>query len=197
MDEAALVEASQHGDVEAFNRLVIDHQGLVYNICYRMLADADGAADATQDTFLSAFKSVRGFRGGSFKAWLLRIATNACYDQLRRRQRRPTAALDPILADGVIDPALVDGDPGPEERMLHREQLEHIAQGLLTLPPEQRIVVLLSDLHGLSYEEIAQATGISLGTVKSRLNRGRGRMRDFLLGHRELMPVQTRHDSVR
>jgi len=197
MDEAELVKASQRGDVGAFNRLVLSYQELVYNICYRMLDDAEAAADVTQDAFLSAFQALKGFRGGSFKAWLLRIATNGCYDQLRRRKRQPTAPLDELLGDGENPGTLADHDPGPEERALRRELIEHLQHGLTTLPMEQRTAVILSDVHQLSYEEIAQVTGASLGTVKSRLSRGRAHLRDFLLRHGELWPMQRRHDSVR
>ena len=103
MDEQALIASARKGDVRAFNQLVMLYQSMVYNLAYRILSDPDAAADATQDAFLSAFKAMHKFRGGSFKAWLLRIVTNACYDQLRRKQRRPTSSLDdlPVEADHV------------------------------------------------------------------------------------------------
>ena len=197
MDEAEQIKAGQRGDVSAFNRLVLAYQGLVYNVCYRTLKDAEAAADVTQDTFLSAFQALKGFRGGSFKAWLLRIATNGCYDQLRRNKRRPTTPLDDVVGDAEVATAFADHKPGPEEQALRRELLEYLEQGLTTLPVEQRTVVILSDVHQLSYEEIAEVTGSALGTVKSRLSRGRGHLRDFLLRHRELLPLQRRHDNVR
>jgi len=95
MDEAALVSAAQQGDLDAFNRLVLAYQDMAYNLAYRMLSDENAAADATQNAFLSAYKNLRAFRGGSFKAWLLRTVTNACYDELRRRQRRPPLRWNP------------------------------------------------------------------------------------------------------
>src|SRR5690349_2565274 len=99
-EEQRLVEAGQRGDVEAFNQLVRLYESRVYNLCYRMLGDADAAADVTQDTFISAYRNLGKFRGGLFRSWLLRIATNACYDALRARKRRPATSLQAL---GVAD----------------------------------------------------------------------------------------------
>src|SRR5437764_3167310 len=103
-EERRLVEAAQRGEVESFNALVRLYEGRVYNLCYRMLGDADSAADAAQDAFFSAFRNLRGFRGGSFRSWMLRIATNTCYDALRARKRRPSVSLD-AAADNDEDDA--------------------------------------------------------------------------------------------
>lgn len=197
MDEAELVRAGQRGDVTAFNRLVIAYQELVYNVCHRMLNDAEAAADATQDAFIAAYNGLKGFRGGSFRSWLLRVATNTCYDQLRRRKRQPSTPLDDVVESGAVESSLVDRDPSPEAVALRHEFFAYVQEGLATLSPEQRIVVILSDIQQFSYEEIAEATSTSLGTVKSRLSRGRGHLRDFLLRQGELLPPQLRHDSVR
>jgi len=193
MDEKALIDAACRGDVGSFNRLVLSYQSMVYNLAYRILGDGDAAADATQDAFLSAFKAIGRFRGGSFKAWLLRIVTNACYDQLRFKQRRPTTSLDALLVleSAPVQP-LTDRGELPEEYAVRQELNSAIQVGIGTLPPEQRIAVVLSDVQGLSYQEIAEATGASLGTVKSRLSRARGKLRDFLLEQRELLPSQYR-----
>ena len=99
MDEIALVESARKGDLDAFNRLVLAYQGLAYNVAARMLSDFDLAEDVTQTAFLSAYRSLDTFRGGSFKAWVMRMVTNACYDELRRRQRRPTTPLEPMTDD--------------------------------------------------------------------------------------------------
>ena len=96
MDEAALIRAARSNDLDAFNRLVMAYQDLIYNQAYRMLGEGDSAADATQEAFISAYKNLRAYRGGSFRAWMLRIVTNVCYDELRRRQRRPTTSLEPL-----------------------------------------------------------------------------------------------------
>jgi RNA polymerase sigma factor (sigma-70 family) len=192
MDEEALIASARRGDARAFNQLVLLHQGMAYNVAYRILGDPDAAADATQDAFLSAFKAMRQFRGGSFKAWVLRIVTNACYDQLRSKRRRPADSLDDMPVEDDRLEFLRDPAEQPDE-YVERRQLNQVIQGaILRLPPEQRMVLVLSDVQGLNYQEIAEATGLSLGTVKSRLSRGRARLRDYLLQQRELLPDRYR-----
>jgi RNA polymerase sigma-70 factor, ECF subfamily len=183
-----LVAAAQQGDLHAFNQLVLEYQGLAYNVAYRILGNADGAADATQDSFLKAYRSINSYRGGSFRAWLLRVLTNTCYDQLRAHRRRPARSLDE--GDGLAEWAvcLEDRSERPVEYAERRELNQFIQRAIRALPADQRTVVLLSDVEGLSYEEIAAATGMPIGTVKSRLSRARAHLRDFLLGHKELLP---------
>jgi RNA polymerase sigma factor (sigma-70 family) len=195
-EELRFVEAARRGDVESFNALVRLYEGRVYNLCYRMLGDADSAADAAQEAFLSAYRNLRAFRGGSFRSWLLRIATNACYDTLRARKRRPSVSLD-AGADDEDDASplqLPDPSESPDETALRRELAGAIQQGLAALPEDQRAVLILSDIEGLSYEEIAVVTGANLGTVKSRLSRGRARLRDVLRAG-ELLPARYRHEG--
>ncbi len=196
-EELRLVEAGQRGDVEAFNQLVRLYEGRVYNLCYRMLSDADAAADATQDTFIAAYRNLNRFRGGLFRAWLLRIATNTCYDTLRARQRRPAVSLDAGYEDEDAGPRLDLPDPAesPDEVVLRRELAQALERGIAQLPEDQRIVVILSDVQGLAYEEIAAVTNTNLGTVKSRLSRARARLRDILRAG-ELLPSKFRHDDV-
>lgn len=194
-EEARLVEAGQRGDVEAFNQLVRLYEVRVYNLCYRMLGDADAAADVTQETFIAAYRNLPRFRGGVFRAWLLRIATNACHDTLRARKRRPAVSLD-AAQESESGPLsyLADTAEAPDETALRHELARAIEQGLAQLPDDQRIVVILSDVQGLAYEEIAEITGANLGTVKSRLSRGRARLRDILRAG-ELLPSKFRHDD--
>lgn len=195
-EELRLVTASQGGDVASFNQLVRLYETRVFNLCYRMLGDSESAADASQDTFLAAYRNIRSFRGGSFRSWLLRIATNTCYDVLRARKRRPTTSLDAVLGDDdegmTFDPA----DPGEpaEERVLRHELGAAIQHSLAQIPEDQRVIVILSDIQGLSYDEIATVTGTQIGTVKSRLSRGRARLRDILKA-RELLPSKYRHED--
>ncbi len=99
MDEQGLIQEAQQGDINAYNRLVLHYQGLVYNVAYRIMGEPQAAEDATQEAFISAYKALNRFRGGSFKSWLMRIATNACYDELRRRKRRPQSSLDELTED--------------------------------------------------------------------------------------------------
>jgi RNA polymerase sigma factor (sigma-70 family) len=192
MDEEALIASARKGDARAFNQLVLLYQSMAYNVAYRILGQPDAAADATQDAFISAFKAMRKFRGGSFKAWILRIVTNACYDQLRVKQRRPTESMDDLPVEQDHIRYMHDPAERPEEYVERQELNQAIQQGIETLPPEQRIIVVLSDVQGLSYKEIADVTGVTLGTVKSRLSRGRAKLRDQLLEQRELLPGRYR-----
>jgi len=147
-----------------------------------MLGKAPAAEDATQEALLSAFKGIGGFRGGNFRAWLLRITANACRDQMRFWRRRSVVSLDAL----VIEP---EGDAqSPEDYALRRELGDEIAKALAALPADQRLAVILYDIEGLSYEEIALVMTSSLGTVRSRLSRGRARLRLYLEPRMELLP---------
>ncbi len=195
-EEQRLIEAAQRDDVESFNQLVRLYKSRVYNLCYRMLGDPDAAADVAQDTFISAYRNLGRFRGGMFRSWLLRIATNACYDALRARKRRPSTSLQAL---GVADDEglgfdLADQGERPDDVALRRELAAAIQRGLADLPEDQRVVIILSDIQGMAYEEIAAVTGANLGTVKSRLSRGRARLRDILRAG-ELLPSKFRHDG--
>jgi len=196
-DEQFSIRAAQKGDVAAFNQLVRAYQAQVFRTAYRVLGDQAGAEDAAQDAFISAYKHLRDFRGGSFKAWLLRIVTNACYDQLRVKQRRPTASLDALLLDPENSAPGVDrAAPETPQDFAERQELgAAIQRGLDTLPPDQRATVVLVDIEGLSYDEVAHATGANVGTVKSRLSRARATLRDFLVQQAELVPAHYRLQS--
>ena len=195
LDEADLIARSQNGDVQAFNQLVERYQNRVYGLAYRMLGDPDAAADIAQDTFLSAYRSISRYRGGSFVAWLLRIATNACYDQLRARKRRPQTSLDAFDQEGdEVAPQFTDPGESPDDRTLRAELAREIELRLQELPDDQRLAIVMSDIQGYSYDEIASVTGWPLGTVKSRLSRGRMHLRNALRAG-ELLPVHYRLDT--
>ncbi len=193
-DEPVLIARAQRGDLPAFNQLILHYQGIAYNVAYRVLADPDAAADATQDGFLKAYRKLDQYRGGSFKAWLLRIITNTCYDLLRAHRRRPTSSLDrdPEESDGEHDATLLDTAERPDDYVMRRELASTIQAAINQLPPDQRTVLVLSDIEGMNYQEIAEATGAALGTVKSRLSRARAHLRDILLAQKELLPAQYR-----
>jgi len=199
MDEQALITDALHGDIDAFNRLVLAYQDLAFNVAYRMLTDEDLAADAVQNAFISAYKNLRTYRGGSFKAWVLRMVTNGCYDELRRQKRRPTVPLDPVSReDGdELDSAewLRSDDPQPEDAF-DQAELEHALQHCLeALPVDFRAVVVLVDVQGMDYEEVSRSVQTPLGTVKSRLARARLKLRDCLQQFQELLPPQFRLDG--
>jgi RNA polymerase sigma factor (sigma-70 family) len=193
MDEPKLIEQAKRGDVTAYNTLVLHHQNAVYNVAYRIIGEPDTAADATQEAFISAYQSLRQFQGGSFKAWLMRIATNACYDELRRRKRRPLTSLDEVAEENESSTLLISqNSAGPEEQRQRAELVEAIERCLQELPDDQRITAVLCDVEGYDYNEIAEITASSLGTVKSRLSRARAKLRDCLQGMRELLPAEYR-----
>ena len=199
MDETALVGAAQKGDLDAFNRLVLIYQEMAFNLAYRMLSDEDAAADATQVAFLSAYRSLASYRGGSFRAWVMRMVTNACYDELRRRQRRPTTPLEPMDNEDeeeIESPAwLADDDPSPEQVLVQGE-LEHAIQSCLgDLPDEFRAAVIMVDVEGMDYQEVSVAINKPLGTVKSRVARGRLKLRECLQSFWELLPAQFRLEN--
>jgi RNA polymerase sigma-70 factor (ECF subfamily) len=183
------------GDLDAFNRLVLAYQDMVFSQAYRLMGEMEAAEDATQEAFISAFRNIQSYRGGSFRAWLLRIVTNACYDELRRRKRRPTTPLEPLDADDEeIESPRWLADPGetPEERSERRDLDQAIQKCLEDLPPDFRAVVVLVDVQGFDYIEAAEVIRSPVGTVKSRLARARLRLRDCLKSWWELIPAQFR-----
>lgn len=194
-----LAAAARRGDRAAFNRLVGRYQGLAYNVAYRVLHDSDAAADATQEAFLSAFRRLDQYHGGSFKAWLARIVTNQCYDLIRHEKRRPAASLEALLIEPEDPPPALQrqAPERPDDLFLQKELADWLQAVIDQLPPDQRATLILADIHGFSYEEIAQATDVELGTVKSRLNRARRRVRDLLQTHPELLPAKYRFEGGR
>ena len=200
MDETALVQSAQNGDLDSFNTLILHYQDRVFNVALRILGDEDIAQDAAQEAFISAFRSISSFRGGSFKAWLLRTVTNACYDELRRQKRRPTTPLEPETGDGeeMDSPRwLADTNMTPAEQS-EADELEHAIQHCLdTLPTDFRTAVVLADIQGMDYNEVAIAARVPLGTIKSRLARARLRLRECLRGFEELLPSSFRLEEER
>lgn len=190
-DDLDLIAQAQRGDVQAFNGLILRYQTAMYNLAFRLLDDADLAADATQEAFIAAFRHLRQFRGSNFRAWLARIVTNACYDALRRRRRAPVSleALAAQRTDSTDQPALLSDPEESPEQLAARQALSQAIQDCLNqLPLSFRTVAIMSDVQDYSYDEIAIALNLSLGTVKSRLSRARHKLRDCLRAVRELLP---------
>lgn len=210
-EDSALVAQSQKGDRAAFNALVERYQSAAYALALRMTGDPDTAADVTQDAFFSAFRAIDTFRGSSFRAWLFRIVSNGCYDIFRARKRRPATSLEAVLEDEREAPgagtsagsdtrlpeALIDPTWSPEGAAMRAETLAQIQAALLRLPAEQRLALVLSDVQGLAYEEIAGIMGSSLGTVKSRIFRARAHLRSLLTREGELFGKASRPDGGR
>ncbi len=183
-DEAEIVARAATGDRAAFTRLMEHYQGACYGLAWRLLGDPDQAADATQDAFVHAYRAIGSYRGGIFRSWLLRITANASYDILRRQQRRPTSPLpDPDEgAPELPDPFGTD----PHVEAGKAEMYRHLEHALAQLPEDQRTAIVLCDVYGMDYNEVAAMTQSALGTVKSRIHRGRLRLRDLLAEHKEL-----------
>ena len=184
--EESLVARSRDGDVDAFNRIVDMYQRPMYNLALRMLGDAPSAEDATQEAFISAFRNIGRFKDGSLKSWLFAIAANRCRDMLRARTARPSESLD--ADDSTLDPP--SRTESPEDYAVRREMGRSIQQALAALPHAQRLAVVLIDVQGLAYEEAAEIMGIKVGTVKSRLSRGRELIRDLLRDKPGILPAR-------
>ena len=184
-DENAVITNARQGDLESFNQLVLAYQDVVYNQAYWILADRDAAEDAVQEAFISAFRNLQSFRGGSFRAWILRIVIHACYDELRRRKHRRLTPLYPVDEDEeeVESPYWMIDPSEPVEEMVERVDFGHTLQSWLDeLPADFRAAVFLVDVQGLDYSEAADALAIPLGTLKSRLARARLYLRNRLNG---------------
>jgi len=197
MDEPALIDDAKRGDLDAFNHLVLVYQSLAYNVAYRIMGEGDSAADATQEAFISAFRHIKRFRGGSFRSWLLRIVTNACYDELRRRKRRPATSLEAMTeyseGSDSDDPATLGTQSvGPETEAERGELSAAIQECINNLSPEFKVVVVLVDIQGYDYQEVSDVIDRPLGTVKSRLARARAKLRQCLQRFRELLPASYR-----
>ncbi len=184
-----LIKQAKGGDNEAFSALVCEFERFVYNTACRVLSAAghplDAAEDVAQDAFIKAWRSLSSFRGDcSVSTWLFRITVNCARDYVRSAVRRSTVSLTKITGeeeDGEEwDVPVTSGDAIPEEAALKKDQILRIRQAIESLPEEQRQVIIMRDIHELSYQTIAESLGLGLGTVKSRINRGRANLRDIL-----------------
>jgi RNA polymerase sigma-70 factor (ECF subfamily) len=182
-EDQRLVLAAQEGDLDAFNQLVTRHERAVYNTCYRMLRDASLAEDATQDAFIRAWNSIDSFRGGIVRPWILRIATNRTYDILRAQARRPAQSLEAQPFESEAEwTSQTDAVEHPESFAARGELSSFLQEALGELPDDQRLAIVLSDVQGYAYDEIAEIMDVAVGTVKSRISRGRSRLRTVLQG---------------
>lgn len=187
------------GESYCFNCIIEDFQTPGYNLARRVLNDWALAEDALQDSFVAGYRAFHQFRGENLKAWIMRIIANTCRDMLRARRARPTVPLNPLPSDdedstlSALD--IPSSEESPEQHAERQELGRTIESGLNSLPEERRLAIVLVDQQGLSYEETAQVMDCSLGTVKSRISRGRSELRDFLRATGELLPSQFRQDK--
>ena len=177
-----LVERALAGDLNAFNDLVECYQDHLHSLVVRMVPDPDQASDAVQEAFFSAFRNLKAFRGGSMRSWLSRIAINAAMDTQRLKKRRPSQPYPELEDDNWQPPSGPDTDP--ERIALHGERGRVLAKALASITPDQRAAIVMFDVEGYDYAEIAEITHCSVGTVKSRISRGRGGLRGLLAGLR-------------
>jgi RNA polymerase sigma-70 factor, ECF subfamily len=175
-----LIERARDGDVGAFNDLVVHHQDHLWALVARLVPDRDQASDAVQEAFLSAYRNLARFRGGSVRSWLGRIAINAAMDAQRAKKRRPSQPYPELEDDSWQPPAGEDADP--ERTAIAAERSRVLATALAHITPDQRAAIVLFDVEGYGYQEIADLMGVSLGTVKSRIHRGRLALRGLLEG---------------
>ena len=186
--EQQWVDAARQGDQSAFEQLVKLYEKRVLALTTRMCKNPADAEEAAQEAFLSAWQGLPFFRGeSSFSTWLYRLASNACVDLLRREGRRQSAA-GPSLNDEEVQLEVPDTAPSPQERAEQAELREQIEAGLQALTPDHRQVLILREMHQLSYDEISQVLDVDVGTVKSRINRGRKQLRNFLLSSGNFSP---------
>jgi len=198
MEESILIEKAADGDLDAFNQLVLTYQELAFNVAFRIMSDEASAVDATQDAVISMYRKLDTYRGGSFKAWFLRIVTNACYDELRKQKRRPTVPLEPETDDGDLLESpewIADQSPDMEETMMNAQLGRAIQNCLDKLNEKHRTVMVMIDISGEDYETVAEIIQSPVGTVKSRLSRARLKMQECLQNAGELLPDQFRLKS--
>jgi RNA polymerase sigma-70 factor (ECF subfamily) len=195
--EKRLIEAAQRGDLDAFNQLILRYQNLLFGIALRLLNDEDVAADAVQEALISAFRRFHTFRGDSLRSWLARVVVNACYDEMRKKRRQHSVPLEQYNSEGdEIETSywLVDTQADPELQFETSELEGAIQKSLNKLPAIYRLILVLVDIEGLSYEEAAMAARVPVGTVKSRLARARLQMQKSLQAAGELLPASYRVD---
>ena len=184
--EIALVNSAQSGNLESFNAIVLKYQDVMYRTALNILGQGDLADDATQDAFISAYQHINNFRGGSLKAWLMRIVVNKCYDQLRYVQRTTTISLNESMPNESecenenLYFKLQDHVPSVEECVEASERNESIEECLSKLPASYRVIIVLVDVEEMSYSEASAVLKIPIGTVKSRLARARLDLRQKL-----------------
>jgi RNA polymerase sigma-70 factor (ECF subfamily) len=181
--ENLIVQQVLDGDTNAFEELVLEYEKKVYNVALRMVNNQEDAEDITQEAFIKAYNSLANFRGDSkFSVWLTRIVSNMCLDLIRSRGRRPTISLSVEDEDGEnVELEISDIRQSPETIMEQQLTKDSVRRGLKQLPDEYREILLLREIQGLSYEEISAALDLEVGTVKSRIYRGRKKLCDYLI----------------
>jgi RNA polymerase sigma-70 factor (ECF subfamily) len=189
-----LIKKSQQGDQKAFEQLIIKYEKKVYTIAYRMMGNHEDASDLAQEAFIKVFRSIKSFRGeASFSTWLYHVVANVCRDQLRKQKVKVSSLDESVSYEGEkLEKQLQDSDKSPEEKLEENELKAYLQRLINQLPDEYRLVLVLRELMDFSYEEIAGELNITMGTVKSRLNRARTMLKNKLLAELEQNLVHAR-----
>ena len=195
MDELLLRRARQ-GDPEAFENLLTPLEGRIWRICWHYTGERESASDCAQETMLKIWRSLDSYRGDcAFETWVYRIAANCCLDAMRKAKRDRSQSIEPLREAGFDPP---DPEPGTEEKVIAADRRQRLREGIAQLPEEQREALILTQLEKIPYEEAAEQLGVSEGTVKSRVNRAKARLREILSEERELSPGgSVKHDERR
>lgn len=196
LQERDLIRKAKQGDMLAFEELILKHEKIVYNLALRMMNHSEDAMDISQEVFLKAYRSLANFdERSAFSTWLYRITHNTCIDEIRKRKGKQTYSLEEDLEseDGSMQRQVADDGDTPEESLMRKEQKSEILRALDTLSEEHKAAIILRDVKGLSYEEIAEILELSLGTVKSRINRARNQLKTEILKIREQNEKSFRH----
>ena len=192
--EKILLEKARKGDVDAFEMLIREHERKAFNIAYRFLKNADDAEDITQEAFLRAFRSIKKFKGqSSFSTWLYRIINNTCIDFVRAKQNKITDSIDKTIQyDNEELELQIPGDQNDPVDMAETAEISQLMQSMLALlPDDQKMAIILRDIQGFSYQEISEITGVGMGTVKSRINRGRMALKELIQTGNFLMIISS------
>ena len=183
-----LLHRAASGDMDAFEQLIQGYERLIYNITYRMLGNPDDAKDASQEVLIKIYKNLgKCANMKAFKSWIYTVANNTCIDEIRKRKNKAADSLDALfqIEDGEMEKQLPANDPTPEELLLQKEKREILQLAINRLSPEHKALIVLRDIKGLSYGELADATSTSLGTVKSRLSRARSQLCQIIMKIKE------------
>lgn len=185
MDELLLRKA-QHGDPEAFEQLITPLEQLIWRICWHYTGNRESAEDCGQETMIRIWRSLDSYRGDcALESWAYRIAANCCMDYLRKKKRDKSVSMEPMQEQG-FDPA--DPSPGTEEQVVAADEQKRLREAITMLPEDQREALIMTQLEKVPYEEAAKLLGVSEGTIKSRVNRAKARLKEILSGERELSP---------
>ena len=188
MDETILIQKSQQGAMDAFEQLLLRYEKKVYTIAYKYMGNAEDASDLAQEALIKAYQSIGTFRGeSSFATWIGRITANRCLDELRKRKRLQTTSLDEELEleEGSVQKEIASEKDTPEQHTIRQETVQYVQQKLAQMREEYRLVLVLRELEGHSYEDIAEMLNCSLGTVKSRISRARNYLKELVLADRQ------------